>query len=469
MQKILDLLSQDPQMVLVVVVGLLGLMFLKESASRRSTAAKWLAGSALFYGLLNASVLLVSLFVPVDTQTRAWMQTLIGLPALAGVAAGVVAIYRPDPYSYGVFGVYLITAPCLVILLHGILGPSPYYGPVINAIGLAALAVWCHVMAPQGTHATHRRSVSLTLALLSFPLLVTLGLLNGLDLARIRELLSVPIGIIFVVLMTQILQMDARLVAAELDEKTRAQDALKQLNDTLEQQVERRTEQLVQLNQGLQAFAGMVSHDLSAPVRNITGLAQLALDDHRQGRHDALESMLELIGQESMRANAMVTDLLTLAKTDGMKPQVIDVDMGSLVAQCLRSLALQYPAAEQAVQVDPLPTIRADQGLMRHVVTNLLSNALKFGAGRDDLAIRMSADEPLGHWRFTIRDNGPGFDPERASELFKPFVRLNNTRTAGTGLGLTVVQRAVEIHGGQAGADSSLQGGATFWWTLPRG
>lgn len=468
MHQFLLLLSEEPQMVLAVVVGLLGLMFLTESASRRSVAARWLAGTALYFGIGHSTLLIATLFTPIDADTRAALQTLIGAPAAAGAVAGVVAIYRPGKWPLAVFWLYLIAAPCAALGLQWWWGFNAYYGTVINAIGLGTLAVWTHAVAPTVAQTGHDRSTSLVLALATFPALVVAGLLSGLDLAEIRRLVTVPVGIIFVVLMTQILQMDARLVAAELREKDAAQAALKELNNTLELQVERRTEQLTQINRGLQSFAGMVSHDLSAPVRNISGLSRMALQDHREGRHDALESMLELIGQESLRANAMVHDLLTLAKTDGHKPALTPVAMGPLVDECIRSLALQYPDAGRVIEVDALPTLQADPGLMRHVITNLLSNALKFGGDQADLRIRMSVDDCLNHWRFVIRDNGPGFDPGRAAELFKPFVRLHADDVAGTGLGLTVVQRAVELHGGEVGATATQPGGATFWWTIPK-
>lgn len=468
MDQILVNLARDSRMVLAMFVGLLGLMFLMESASRRSTAARWLAGAALVFGCVLAAVLVIAEVTKASSTSLGLAQMLIGPPVFAAIAAGVVAMYRPQSQSLYVFWAYLVAGYSAVLAFPVLFGPSPYYAPVINAVGLSGLAAWSYLFAPNGARGGVGRSTMLGLALCTFPVAVWIGIAAGLPLVEIRHLIRMSLGVIFVVLMALILQLDARLVASELAERIKTQKSLERLNETLEHEVGRRTEQLQQINKGLQSFAGMVSHDLRAPVRNITGLTQLAMTDHEEGRHDALESLLERISQESLRANTMVSDLLNLAKTESARPILVEVDMGALVADCVRSLAMQYPFAQEVVKVESLPTLWADEGLMRHVVINLLSNALKFGADREDLCIKLSVDEAMNKWRFLIKDNGPGFEPERAEELFKPFVRLGGNQVAGTGLGLTVVQRVVELHGGEVGATSVPGCGATFWWTVPR-
>lgn len=467
MHEILDLFAHEPHMAMAVFVGLMGLMFLSQAPSRNSPAAKWLAGAALLFGAMHTAVLVSGLYLDITEERRAFLQTLVSVPSVAGVAAGVVALYRPERQAIVVFLIFLVALPAGVALTSRVFGSSPVFGTFTNAGALGLLAAWCWFHAPSGSVDSAQRSTSLVAALASFPVLVVVGVLAGFDLWDIRRLLTVPIGIIFVVLMTQILQMDARMVQQELQMKQAAEDKVRKLNETLEMEVQRRTEQLTQVNRGLQAFAGMVSHDLRAPVRNISGLAQMALEDFRNGRLDAQEAMLERISRESLRAGDMVTDLLTLAQVDNTRPKSDDVDMGQLIAECIKALSLQYPEAPRVVRVHAVPTIRGDGGLLSHVVINIVSNALKFGADRPGLNIDIGAEQQGEFWRFRVSDNGPGFDSKRASELFKPFVRLAGANVAGTGLGLTVVRRVVELHGGEVGAESVEGGGATFWWTIP--
>jgi hypothetical protein len=132
------------------------------------------------------------------------------------------------------------------------------------------------------------------------------------------------------------------------------------------------------------------------------------------------------------------------------------------------SEALEHPRATQVVQAHALPTVAADASLLRHVSSNLSSSALKFGREHSDLRVQVRArPEKAGQWRIELVDNGPGFEPERAHALFQPFARLAGAAAPGTGLGLTIVRRAVERHGGEVGASAQPGRGATFWFSLP--
>ena len=223
----------------------------------------------------------------------------------------------------------------------------------------------------------------------------------------------------------------SRGTVQDVTEVRLAQQALQQLTDSLEEIVRSRTRQLEEIIQGLRSFAGMVSHDLSGPLRNASSLAELALHDFRAGDVVASERSLEMIRREAQRASTMVNDLLTLARVDQGPPNATPVDMQALLRECLQSLALQYPSAPSVVQGAALPVVQADASLMRHVLMNLLGNALKFGADRADLRITVEArKDDGGAWRFSVVDNGPGFDPSRSGELFQPFSRLGE-RVAG--------------------------------------
>ncbi|WP_332750009.1 sensor histidine kinase [Hydrogenophaga sp.] len=308
----------------------------------------------------------------------------------------------------------------------------------------------------------------LTAAFLVQPVVVALGWINGVPEMRVRLWTWVPFGIAGLTLLA-VAQMRSRLaLSAELARRQQAEASLQSLNESLEATVRDRTAQLEQIVEGLNAFTGMVSHDLSGPLRNAAGLTEVALDASDRGQSTETAGLLRRIRQEVLRGSSMVSDLMALARADQSPLERADVDIARLVQEAVRDLALQYPHAERAVRIDALPEVYADAAMMRHVVLNLLGNALKFTADYGSPSVTVSAAPDGDGWRIEIRDNGPGFDPAKASQLFKPFSRLGNAAVAGTGLGLTVVKRAVERHGGTVGAQAEPGSGALFWWTLPR-
>jgi signal transduction histidine kinase len=307
----------------------------------------------------------------------------------------------------------------------------------------------------------------LAAAFLVHPVLLLAAMSDGLSVEAFRQMTPLPILIIYLFVLTLILQQDARQLARELQQRRRAEAELQRLANDLDRQVHERTARLDELNQGLQAFSGMVSHDLRGPLRNIHGLSELVRESIEAGRAAEALPLVQKLGHESMRATHMVSDLLNLARVEGKALQKQGVDCNALVRGCLGQLALEYPDAPRCVQIGPLPVVQADAGLLAHVVMNLVGNALKYGQGRPGLAVTVTAMRDADAWRFSVADNGPGFSEARAGELFKPFGRLVADGIPGTGLGLTVVHRVVQQHGGAVGAQGRPGEGATFWWTLP--
>lgn len=463
--SVLTFLS-DMRILSSIMIGMLGTIFLSYASPRSWPYVKWLAGSALLFG--------TSQFLFLSAERLGWLGgelagpvgSVLGLVALASVLAGLQAYFSPGQTSpTRVFFALVLGAPLLVVAMSVVLKGWAFAGPVTVAlifVGAAAWLVWLwwrDRWAGQWVMA---------LVFLGHPLLVMVAIGAGLGLLQLRQLTPLPISIAYVFLLTLIVQRDSDMLRRELHERVKAERALQRLTDSLEDIVRSRTRQLEEIIQGLRSFAGMVSHDLSGPLRNAASLANLALQEYRAGDAAGAERCLELIRLEALRASNMVNDLLTLAKVDQGPPSPSPVDMQALLADCLQSLALQYPRAPRVVQGAALPVVHADAGLMRHVLMNLLGNALKFGADRADLRITVEArNDDGGVWRFSVVDNGPGFDPDRSGELFQPFSRLDERQAGGTGLGLTVVKRAAERHGGTVGAMSAPGQGATFWWTLP--
>jgi signal transduction histidine kinase len=142
--------------------------------------------------------------------------------------------------------------------------------------------------------------------------------------------------------------------------------------------------------------------------------------------------------------------------------------LGDVVQQALQTLAIDgRPERLAAVTVGALPELACDAVLLRQVFVNLLSNALKFTRDAATPMIMVQAERSGGDWQVTVRDNGVGFDPRRAADLFRPFSRLHQTSFEGSGIGLTIVQRIVERHGGRIWAEGEPGVGASFHFTLP--
>lgn len=271
-------------------------------------------------------------------------------------------------------------------------------------------------------------------------------------------------------------QLDALLTIfasrcnAELQRLRRNRDIL-QLNDTLEQRVNERTEQLVYLNKELDAFAYTVSHDLKSPLRAIDGFLHL-LQEQMEGRLTPDDTqLLDRVETSVTRMNGLITDLLSLARVSQGHLQRMDVDLSDLAEVVIRQERHRDPAREVEVVIAPGLTANCDARLAHIVLENLLGNALKYSRGRSQPRIEFgrAPSAPGDPPQLYIRDNGAGFDMSRSDRLFKPFTRLHSpSEFEGTGIGLATVRRIIERHGGQIHATGEVGVGATFWFSFGR-
>lgn len=448
-----------------VLVALLGVIFIAYAHEDSWPYVSWLAGSAMLFGLSNSAFRLVQIGFDISAEG-------ISLPAAGMVVVAVSALLvglhiyvsnRADRPWTRFVGLCLLGLAWVVLVILALPG-HPFRGPLASAGVLVASAVW---LLWRWTVDRWGGQLALATALLGQPLLLLMALRGGMDLAAFRDITPLPIVAVYFFVLTMIMQRDAHRLAMELRRSEQAEAALQRLADGLDRTVHERTAQLEALNQGLRAFSGMVSHDLRGPLRNIHGLSEMAREAIEEGLPAQALPLVRKLGHESLRASRMVSDLLVLARVEQQALQKAQVDFGELVRECVEQLVMEYPSARHAVRVGPLPVVAVDRGLMAHVVTNLVGNALKYGQGRPGLSVAVGAQREGPAWCFAVSDNGPGFDEARASELFKPFSRLAGDVVPGTGLGLTVVRRVVQQHGGEVGASGRAGGGARFWWTLP--
>lgn len=251
----------------------------------------------------------------------------------------------------------------------------------------------------------------------------------------------------------------------EATEAARDSDAeVRRLNATLEHSVAQRTAELERSMHDIEALSYCIAHDLRGPLRVVNGYAALiAADEAERLSPDGLE-LFRRITDASGRMGTMITDLLELFKVVRAELQSVEVDMAMLVREAVRSLAASFPRT--AVDVEPMPKAQGDETLLRHLVFNLLDNALKYSARQAAPRVTVGWGAEQGAW--FVRDNGVGFDMAHADRLFGLFQRLHAPGDfEGSGVGLAVVSRIVERHGGRMWAESSPGSGATFWFALP--
>jgi len=226
--------------------------------------------------------------------------------------------------------------------------------------------------------------------------------------------------------------------------------------------------QLEAANRELEAFDYSIAHDLRAPLHRILGFAAM-LEQEEGGKLDAHgRDVLRRIAEAGKTMEQLVTDLLRLA-TATRRTIVRDVVDVTELASSIEATLRKSEAHEVEFVVAPGMKARADPGLVRVVIENLLGNAWKFTRRRAGARVQMDCELAGGEQVFVVRDNGIGFNTAQAENIFKPFQRLHAAgEFEGTGIGLATVQRIVERHGGRVWARGSVDEGASFFFTLSR-
>lgn len=235
-----------------------------------------------------------------------------------------------------------------------------------------------------------------------------------------------------------------------------------------EETVRRYTAQLEAANAELDAFAYSVSHDLRAPLRSIDGFSQAVLEDYADRLDPQGVDYLQRVRAAARRMAVLIDDLLNLSRVTRSRMTIAMVDMSALAAELAAELATADPARRVEVVIASGLVARADPGLMRVALQNLLSNAWKFTGRRADARIEVGTTGANGERAYYVRDNGAGFDMAYAANLFGAFQRLHGmAEFPGTGVGLATVQRIIHRHGGRVWAEAAPGRGATFYFTLP--
>lgn len=259
------------------------------------------------------------------------------------------------------------------------------------------------------------------------------------------------------------LETVGRDLAVAANERRRAEQLVRQVNLELASRVL----ELEAANRELESFTYSVSHDLRAPLRAIDGFSRILLEEKAAQLDTDSERYLQLVRSNALQMGRLIDDLLRLSRFGRQSLQKQTVAMGDLVRQAIEDLRGEQEGRRIEMVVGDLPPCWADPALLKQVWVNLLSNALKFTRQRPVAHIEVGCRDQGGQTVYFIRDNGVGFDMQYASRLFGVFQRLHSAEEyEGTGVGLAIVQRIIHRHGGRVWAESAVDKGAIFSFTL---
>ena len=243
---------------------------------------------------------------------------------------------------------------------------------------------------------------------------------------------------------------------------------LRRQNADLQKRLHARTADLEVANRELESFAHSVSHDLRSPLRAVGGFAHMVQNDCADLLPVASRQHLQNVIDGAARMDRLIDDLLRFSQSGRQSLTRQTVVMAKLVEEVLQEIRTQPDAQFVEVVIGSLPDGQADPALLRQVLVNLVSNAVKFTRGKTTRRVEIGCTDQKGENVYFIRDNGAGFDPRYASKLFDVFQRLHRAdEFEGTGVGLSIVQRIIQRHGGRIWAEGNVGQGATFSFTLP--
>jgi len=261
--------------------------------------------------------------------------------------------------------------------------------------------------------------------------------------------------------------LSALVLAAAVNERKTAEAEVHKLIAELEQRVRDRTIQLEGTNKELEAFCYSVSHDLRAPLRTIRGFSEVLMEQYKPQLDARGQDYLRRTCDAGLQMDRLIEDLLKLSRLSRSDIQRAEIDLSAIAQQIATELMRGEPNRTIEFAITPGVVANGDERLLRVVIDNLFRNAWKFTKKQPNARIEFGRENG-DSMAYFVRDNGVGFDMQYAAKLFGVFQRLHSaTEFAGSGVGLAIVQRVINRHGGKVWADAKVNTGATFYFTLP--
>lgn len=250
-------------------------------------------------------------------------------------------------------------------------------------------------------------------------------------------------------------------------ELKKAEDDIRKLNDELERKVIERTAQLEAVNKELESFSYSVSHDLRAPIRAINGYTKILVEDYAEKFDADGAKILRAVIHNSKKMGELIDDLLAFSKLGRKQVTFSEIDMAALLTSVQEELLFEPGENIPEFDVKIMPPAKGDKSLIKQVWINLISNAIKYSKYKPATQIEISAYEQENHIVYCVKDTGAGFDMKYYDKLFGVFQRLHSQEEFdGTGIGLAIVQKIVQRHHGVVWAESVLNEGTCFYFSL---
>lgn len=235
----------------------------------------------------------------------------------------------------------------------------------------------------------------------------------------------------------------------------------------IEQALRERADELARVNKDLESFSYSVSHDLKTPLNTILGFGRLIREDYQGKLDTVLNDYLKRIEHSAIQMKSLIDDILNLSKISRQEIKKQQTNLSQIALSIIEELKASQPQRVVKVDIQDNMIANVDKNLIHIALSNLLGNAWKFTGKTPDARIRFNKQIKNGKSIYSIKDNGAGFDMKRSENLFTPFRRLHSDQEfSGTGIGLAIVERVIERHGGRIWAEGEINKGATFFFTL---
>lgn len=254
-----------------------------------------------------------------------------------------------------------------------------------------------------------------------------------------------------------------------------AELALRKSNEELEARVQKRTEELAhyaqaleESNAELEQFAGVAAHDLRAPIKSMHSWIDMLDSLIPQGRDAEVDQAIFFIRNNAERAGHLIDDLLQVARVNTLGQKLEDVDLNKVCKDVIAVLTTEIEQSGAEFTITELPVVQGNPNYLDSLFSNLIRNAMKYRHKEQAPKIDIACKRIGEHYQFSIRDNGIGIAPEFHSRIFQMFKRIHaDSEYPGTGIGLALCKKVVELSGGKIWVESQLGEGATFYFTYP--
>ncbi|MEN7547401.1 ATP-binding protein, partial [Rapidithrix thailandica] len=241
------------------------------------------------------------------------------------------------------------------------------------------------------------------------------------------------------------------------------------IRNHLEEEIKKRTQEIELRNQELEAFNYSVSHDLRAPLRAISGYSDILKEDYFELLDEEGKRVISIINNNVLKMHQLINEILKFSRLTRLNISKTNLKMKALFTESFQKLLqLEPPTRKIEFHIEDVPDAHGDYTMISQLITNLMSNAIKYTRPKTKTLIEVGSKRFNGQLAYFVKDNGVGFDMQYKNKLFGVFQRLHkDSEFEGTGVGLAIVQRVIHKHNGHVWGEGQVDQGATFYFTLP--